>query len=151
MAKTVCSPLERLRIIAQTGVLEGGNRQTAKHIFKTEGLRGFWRGNLTDCIRSFPAKSILFASNDYWRATFHKSLNLKKNQRLPPSMSFLSGSLSGVVAVTCTYPLTLIRTRLISQTHHQHTTFFALAARTARKEGFLAFYKVTYLLTNTVL
>ena len=65
ISKTSVAPIERIKLLLQnqnemlkqgtinrpyTGIID-----CTVHTFKNEGLLPFWRGNLTDCIRHFPA------------------------------------------------------------------------------------------------
>ncbi len=56
VGRTVLAPLERLKldmvIHEKTGM-----RQTAAEIFRTEGTRGFWKGNIINCLRTSPHKA----------------------------------------------------------------------------------------------
>ena len=114
VAKTATSPLERIRVLAQTGNSRG-IIATAVSILETEGWKGFWRGNGTNCLRIFPAKGILFATNDFYKDLLRSSFKLK-DQRDPTSLSFFSGSFAGMTASVSTYPLDFARTRLAGVT-----------------------------------
>eukprot|EP00501_MAST-03F_sp_TOSAG23-6_P002292 GSMAST32.ASY1.ANO1.2393.1 assembled CDS len=94
-AKTIIAPLERARILAQTGGQVGGFRSSMIEIFKTEGVSGFWRGNGTNCLRVLPNKGFLFMANDCWKNAFRSALN---SSTLDIQYLFLSGSLAGMTA-----------------------------------------------------
>lgn len=108
ISKTSCSPLERVKILSQTGFSKSGAFTLGKDVFIKEGIFGFWRGNLVNCIRVFPNKGILFATNDIYKKLLVKKLDMDKSSKM---CGFLSGSLAGMTAVTFTYPLDVIRTR----------------------------------------
>lgn len=116
-SRTVTSPLERLKILLQTEgnvplQLPGGNGPGAystrgiwmnlKVMYLTEGWRGLFRGNGMNVLRIAPHSAIQFATFE-----FLSSLS-------PPTTStrLASGAAAGVMAVVCTYPLDLIRTRV---------------------------------------
>ena len=86
VAKTVTSPLERIRLLAQTGNSRGIS-STAISILESEGWRGFWRGNGTNCFRIFPAKGILFATNDFYKDLLRHSFKIE-GRADPTSLSF---------------------------------------------------------------
>lgn len=114
VAKTATSPLERIRVLAQTGAIEKGILHSAREIFESEGFRGYWRGNFTNCIRVFPAKGVLFATNDIYRGWLRSLLGISGPN--PTSLGFVSGSLAGITACVATYPLDFARTRLAGVT-----------------------------------
>jgi solute carrier family 25 phosphate transporter 23/24/25/41 len=114
VAKTATSPLERIRVLAQTGAVEKGILHSAREIFEAEGLRGYWRGNFTNCLRVFPAKGVLFATNDIYRGWLRSLLGITGSN--PTSLGFMSGSLAGITACVATYPLDFARTRLAGVT-----------------------------------
>ena len=114
VAKTATSPLERIRVLAQTGNSRGIS-STAISILESEGWRGFWRGNGTNCMRIFPANGILFATNDFYKDLLRHSFKIE-GQPDPTSLSFFSGSFAGMTASVTTYPLDFARTRLAGVT-----------------------------------
>jgi solute carrier family 25 phosphate transporter 23/24/25/41 len=72
-AKTCTAPLDRIKILAQAG--KGIDiRAIGREILQKEGVRGLWAGNVVNCIRIFPNKGILFASNGRcWPFSHHNA------------------------------------------------------------------------------
>lgn len=70
IAKTVTNPLERVKMLSQTGE-HGVNRPSILQIFRTvvqkEGVIGLWAGNGANLLRVFPAKAVVFSSNDSYK------------------------------------------------------------------------------------
>ena len=66
--KTVTAPLSRMTVLLQVGAVQqcptrGSMHSflhTANGILKKEGLRAFWKGNLTSVIHRFPYSAINF-------------------------------------------------------------------------------------------
>lgn len=66
--KTVTAPLSRLTVLLQVGAVQQCQQRgafqsllhTANNILKSEGLRAFWKGNLTSVIHRFPYSAINF-------------------------------------------------------------------------------------------
>eukprot|EP00945_MAST-04E_sp_MAST-4E-sp1_P006454 g6454.t1 len=114
VAKTATSPLERIRVLAQTGGGEKGIRATASAIMEAEGVKGFWRGNFTNCLRIFPAKGVLFACNDVYKDLLRQVFRFKGPD--PKILAFGSGACAGITACILTYPLDFARTRLAGVT-----------------------------------
>ena len=54
LAKTICAPLERVKIVLQTAKSNDGMLRTAQAIVRDQGTTALWRGNLTNCARYFP-------------------------------------------------------------------------------------------------
>lgn len=65
-AKTICSPLERAKLLSQTGAARGLSN-ILQTIIREEGVRAFWRGNAVNCLRVFPNKGILLGCNDMFK------------------------------------------------------------------------------------
>ena len=73
ISRTATSPLERLRIIQQTnsGNYKGlGNMASFKHMYTTEGFRGFFKGNGATVAKIAPFSAFEF----YFYEVFKGSL-----------------------------------------------------------------------------
>mmetsp|Transcript_4258 Transcript_4258/g.6347 ORF Transcript_4258/g.6347 Transcript_4258/m.6347 type:complete len:290 (+) Transcript_4258:23-892(+) len=140
IAKTAVAPVERIRILAQTGESRLGTMGTLTKIVKDEGFLGLWRGNVANCLRVFPAKAVLFYSNDMWKSKFKFILKAKD---LPPGVGFISGSLAGMTASFATYPLDFARTRLSGTfaSKFGEVGIWPVMFKTIQKEGITGLYK----------
>jgi solute carrier family 25 phosphate transporter 23/24/25/41 len=93
IAKTATNPLDRIRMLSQTGEhgianaavassssssssSSGSSRTVANKptivqlyasIIRNEGIVGLWAGNAANLLRVFPSKSIIFSTNDMYR------------------------------------------------------------------------------------
>ena len=85
------------------------NNHTTASVMKNEGILAFWKGNGANCVRIIPNKGILFMCNDIFISMFKK-----EHHELTLLDRLLSGSLSGAILVTATYPLDLTTCRLSS-------------------------------------
>lgn len=65
-SRTAVAPLERLKILLQVqnrhNVKYNGTVQGLKYIWKTEGFRGMFKGNGTNCARIIPNSAVKFFS-----------------------------------------------------------------------------------------
>lgn len=130
--------------------------QLYKSILQNEGILGLWAGNGANLLRVFPAKSIVFSSNDFYRGVAHNlyfgsddnntTQQQQRVQQLPWVLSFLSGGLAGMTASAATYPLDLARGRITGKLagpggkkHYKGIVNTVLT--TAREEGVRALYK----------
>ncbi|KAK6204854.1 mitochondrial ADP/ATP carrier protein [Scheffersomyces amazonensis] len=120
VSRTVVSPFERAKILLQ--VQGPGSNHAYQGMFPTifkmyreEGWRGLFRGNLLNCVRIFPYSAVQFAVFEKCKEIMlgqrpHTTHNLTSGERL------IGGSIAGVVSVAVTYPLDLIRARITIQT-----------------------------------
>lgn len=118
LAKTATSPLSRLTILLQTGgmagaTVDGSSYGLARHILRTEGVRGFFRGNAADILRQIPYAGLQFLTFETLKQKL-RAVSLLKNSDTGRKM--LAGGIAGGVSIVATYPLDLVRARLSVQT-----------------------------------
>ena len=113
-AKTAVAPLERVKILFQTGRLAagGGTGATLATIARTEGVRGLFRGNGASVLRIVPYAAIHFGAYEQYRAALAPHATLDAVGRVPAAVDLVAGAAAGATAVIATYPLDLARTRL---------------------------------------
>lgn len=147
LSRTAVAPLERLKILMQvqgneriyTGVWQG-----LLHMARTEGVRGMMKGNGTNCARIVPNSAVKFFTyeqlshgiSDYLRETTGSG-------QLNPGLRLMAGAGAGIIAMSATYPLDMVRGRLTVQEGRNvqyngmvHATRVIIA-----QEGPLALYK----------
>lgn len=143
VSKTVVAPFERVKIVCQTGE-SVGMIQTTKTIFVSEGLIGFWRGNLAACVRVMPHKAVLFGFSDVYKDLIRLVDGRGEDKKMLPAWgAFAAGSMSGFTASLLTYPLDLIRTRL-SGTIGKNVRYTGITQTfmlTLREEGSVALFR----------
>jgi solute carrier family 25 (mitochondrial phosphate transporter), member 23/24/25/41 len=147
-ARCLGAPLTRITILQQTQEFRNSNLplkqrisniEIVKQIFKTEGLRGFWRGNLTDLVRSIPQGGISYTSYEMFKRYF-----LTYDHSTHGTYSrMLAGGCAGLVNVFSTYPLEVVRTRLTVQSKGstEYSGIVGTIGTIYNKEGFKAFYR----------
>jgi len=154
VAKTITAPIERIKLVVQTqdanpkirsgevprykGIVDCGTR-----IYKEQGMRRFWDGNFTNCLRYFPTQAFNLAFKDSFKKMFPK---------YDPKTEFLhffganlvSGGLAAAGSLTIVYPLDYARTRLASDVGSGKKSFSGLGdciMKTMKGPGgFLALY-----------
>jgi hypothetical protein len=154
VAKTATNPLERIKMLKQTGehgaaahVVATSAAGTASHpgivaiyrnILQTEGIIGLWAGNGANLMRVFPSKAVVFSSNDVYRKWLTTSSSLD-----PTSASFLAGGMAGMTATATTYPLDLARGRISGKVavDKAYTSVYHTIRLTVRDEGIRGLYK----------
>ncbi|KAL8168143.1 hypothetical protein V2J09_009642 [Rumex salicifolius] len=132
ISRTVTSPLDVIKIRFQVQLepttswallnknLHGSSKytsmiQAAKDIFREEGLRGFWRGNVPALLMVVPYTSIQFTVLHKFKTYIAGSSKADDHIHLSPYLSYVSGALAGCTATIGSYPFDLIRTVLASQ------------------------------------
>jgi solute carrier family 25 (adenine nucleotide translocator) protein 4/5/6/31 len=124
VAKTATAPIERVKLLIQTQdanpkIISGevarytGIVDCFVRVSKEQGVKAFWRGNLTNIIRYFPTQAFNFAFKDTIKAMFPKA---DKNTEFLKffCINMASGGLAGAGSLMIVYPLDYARTRLAS-------------------------------------
>lgn len=85
-------------------------------MIKTEGLTGLFKGNNASIMRVFPYSAIEFYSLEFAKNILRKcNISTKNFIGL-----FLCGAFSGWAAVTATFPLDVVRTRIAVTTENSN-------------------------------
>lgn len=118
------------------------DRLYTQSIFQSEGVVGFWRGNLAACVRVVPHKAVLFGFSDVYKDAF-RGMASGGEGKLPVWGAFVAGSLSGFTASVLTYPLDLVRTRLSGHIGDKvkYSGIYDTFAVTTREEGVRALFR----------
>jgi solute carrier family 25 (adenine nucleotide translocator) protein 4/5/6/31 len=124
VAKTCTAPIERVKLIIQTQdanpkIISGevarynGIVDCFSRVASEQGIKAFWRGNLTNIIRYFPTQAFNFAFKDSIKAVFPKVD--KKTEGVKFFFTNLAaGGAAGAGSLMIVYPLDYARTRLAS-------------------------------------
>ena len=121
VSKTIASPIEviKSRLQLQQALLEkgtiknpyGGIIDCFKRLYQEEGMRAYYKGNLTNVLRYFPTQAFNFAFKDFFARKMSKGQgNADFWTRLTNSM--VSGSIAGASTQFFVYPLDYTRVRL---------------------------------------
>jgi len=141
LSKTLTAPLDRVKILMQT-FSAGGSTISGKggilgafvDIYKTEGIKAYWKGNIPQVVRVFPYSATqLFAYDTY------KTLFTDSEGKLPIVRRLVASASAGMTATFVTYPLDIIRLRLAVDP--TATSMGGVFAEIIKKEGPLGFYK----------
>ncbi|GHP01544.1 hypothetical protein PPROV_000030000 [Pycnococcus provasolii] len=151
VSRTAVAPLERLKILQQVegpGIANSPYATTwggLRHMWREEGLRGWLRGNGSNCIRIVPNSAIKFvfyeALTDAIRAGGHHSAS-GVGDELSPLQRLGAGAVAGVVGMSATYPLDMVRGRLtVEGTSGRYRSVAHATRLIIREEGVMALYK----------
>lgn len=119
VSRTAVAPLERLKILMQvqgndkvyTGVWQG-----TRHMWRQEGMRGLFKGNGLNCIRIFPNQAIKFMSYEQLsRRISHYLMDRGEDGTLTPLWRLGAGSVAGVIGMSATYWMDMVRGRISIQ------------------------------------
>ncbi|XP_014070653.1 graves disease carrier protein homolog [Salmo salar] len=141
-AKSTIAPLDRVKILLQAHsphYKDLGVVATLRAVPKKEGYLGLYKGNGAMMVRIFPYGAIQFMAFDKYKKILSQQLGISGHiHRL------MAGSMAGMTAVICTYPLDVIRARLAYQVkgHHRYTGIGNAFHTIYLKEGGIpGFYK----------
>ncbi|KAA3460104.1 mitochondrial adenine nucleotide transporter ADNT1-like isoform X1 [Gossypium australe] len=122
VSRSAVAPLERLKILLQVqnphGIKYSGTIQGLKYIWKTEGFRGMFKGNGTNCARIIPNSAVKFFS--YEEASkgilyLYRQQSGNEDAQLTPLLRLGAGACAGIIAMSATYPMDMVRGRLTVQ------------------------------------
>ncbi|XP_073143538.1 mitochondrial adenine nucleotide transporter ADNT1-like [Henckelia pumila] len=151
VSRTAVAPLERLKILLQVqnphNVKYCGTIQGLKYIWRTEGFRGMFKGNGTNCARIVPNSAVKFFS--YEQASkgilyLYRQQTGNEDAQLTPLLRLGAGACAGIIAMSATYPMDMVRGRITVQTEKspfQYRGMFHALSTVLREEGFRALYK----------
>jgi len=111
---------------------------------RTEGIRGCFKGNGANCVRIVPNSAVKFFTYehlsreivDHYRETTGKG-------EMTPILRLMAGAGAGIVAMSATYPLDMVRGRLTVQegTASQYKGIVHATQVIIQEEGARALYK----------
>ncbi|CAO2819179.1 unnamed protein product [Amaranthus hypochondriacus] len=151
VSRTAVAPLERLKILLQVqnphSIKYNGTIQGLKYIWKTEGFRGLFKGNGTNCARIVPNSAVKFFS--YEQASkgilwLYQQQPGNEDAVLSPVLRLGAGACAGIIAMSATYPMDMVRGRLTVQTAtspQQYRGIYHALTTVFREEGARALYK----------
>ncbi|EIE76032.1 hypothetical protein G6F46_004281 [Rhizopus delemar] len=123
---------------------------TAKSLYRANGLRGFWPGLTVSLLGVFPYQALDMGIYETLKVTYLQYMNAQKDENgksKPPNVLVLwaCGMVSGSIGASSVYPLNMIRTRLQAQgtpAHpYRYTSAWDAAKKTFHADGVRGFYK----------
>lgn len=107
--RTFVAPLERLKL---EYIVRGEQRhlfELVRSIAATQGLRGFWNGNLINILRTAPFKAVNFYAYDTYRKQL---LRFSGNDETTHYERFIAGAAAGMTASVLCLPLDTVSATL---------------------------------------
>ncbi|XP_066388587.1 probable mitochondrial adenine nucleotide transporter BTL3 [Miscanthus floridulus] len=138
VSRTVVAPLERLKL---EYIVRGEQRnlfELMHAIATTQGLKGFWKGNFVNILRTAPFKAVNFYAYDSYRKQL---LKWSGNEETTNFERFIAGAFAGVTATIMCIPMDTIRTRMVAPGGEALGGVIGVARHMIQTEGFFSLYK----------
>ncbi|KAJ1406858.1 Mitochondrial carrier protein [Sesbania bispinosa] len=138
VSRTCVAPLERLKL---EYIVRGEKRnifELIRTIATSQGLRGFWKGNLVNILRTAPFKAVNFCAYDTYRKQL---LRFSGNEETTNFERFIAGAAAGITATIICLPLDTIRTKLVAPGGEALGGVVGAFQYMIRTEGFFSLYK----------
>ncbi|XP_045803412.1 probable mitochondrial adenine nucleotide transporter BTL3 [Trifolium pratense] len=138
VSRTCVAPLERLKL---EYIVRGEKRnifELIKSIATSQGLRGFWKGNLLNVLRTAPFKAVNFSAYDTYRKQL---LRFSGNEETTNFERFIAGAAAGVTATIICLPLDTIRTKIVAHGGEAFGGVIGAFQYMIQTEGFFSLYK----------
>ncbi|CAM8985261.1 unnamed protein product [Rhodiola kirilowii] len=138
VSRTFVAPLERLKL---EYIVRGEQRnllELIKTIAATQGIQGFWKGNVVNILRTAPFKAINFYAYDVYRSQLMK---LSGNEEATNVERFVAGAAAGVTATLLCLPMDTIRTVMVAPGGEALGGVIGTFRHMVQTEGFFSLYK----------
>ncbi|KAG6547186.1 hypothetical protein Mapa_011438 [Marchantia paleacea] len=138
VSRTIVAPLERLKLEYLVRGAQGSVIMTVQTILMNEGIRGFWKGNGVNLLRTAPFKSVNFFCYDTYR---NQLLKWGDRSEVTNLERLLAGAAAGVTATILCFPLDTIRTTMVAPGGEVLGGMIGCFQHMIRTEGLLSLYK----------
>ncbi|KAI5669879.1 hypothetical protein M9H77_19732 [Catharanthus roseus] len=138
VSRTFVAPLERLKL---EYIVRGEQKnlfELIKTIAASQGLKGFWKGNFVNILRTAPFKSINFYAYDTYR---NQLLKLTGNKEATNFERFVAGAAAGITATLLCIPMDTIRTVMVAPGGEALGGLIGAFRHMIQTEGFFSLYK----------
>ncbi|KAG1334578.1 putative mitochondrial adenine nucleotide transporter BTL3 [Cocos nucifera] len=138
VSRTFVAPLERLKL---EYIVRGEQMNLFALIHKiatTQGLKGFWKGNFVNILRTAPFKAVNFYAYDTYRKQL---LRMSGNEETTNFERFLAGAAAGITATVLCLPMDTIRTKMVAPGGEALGGVIGVFCHMVQTEGFFSLYK----------
>lgn len=138
VSRTFVAPLERLKLEYMVRGEQSNLFELIKKISSTQGLKGFWRGNFVNILRTAPFKSVNFYAYDTYRKQL---LKISGNEETTNFERFIAGAAAGITATIMCIPMDTIRTKMVAPGGEALGGVIGAFRHMIHTEGFFSLYK----------
>lgn len=138
VSRTFVAPLERLKLEYMVRGEQKELFELIKTIAASQGLKGFWKGNFVNILRTAPFKAIHFYAYDTYRSQLMK---LTGNEETTNFERFVAGAASGITATLLCIPMDTIRTKMVAPGGEALGGVIGTFHHMIQTEGFFSLYK----------
>ncbi|XP_067876408.1 calcium-binding mitochondrial carrier protein SCaMC-2-like [Heterodontus francisci] len=139
VSRTVTAPFDRLRVLMQIYSTRQNKMKISsglKAMIKEGGFSSMWRGNLTNIIKIGPELAFKFMAYEELKGIISvESENLGIKERI------LAGSMAGAFSQTATYPVEMMKTRMMLRKTGEPRELYAHVRNIFVYEGISTFYR----------
>ncbi|PON47677.1 Mitochondrial carrier protein [Parasponia andersonii] len=138
VSRTFVAPLERLKL---EYIVRGEQKnlfELIKTIAASQGVKGFWKGNFVNVLRTAPFKAINFYAYDTYRNHLKK---ISGNEETTNFERFLAGAAAGITATILCIPMDTIRTKMVAPGGEALGGIIGTFRHMIHTEGFFSLYK----------
>ncbi|XP_076882219.1 putative mitochondrial adenine nucleotide transporter BTL3 [Bidens hawaiensis] len=138
VSRTFVAPLERLKLEYMVRGEQKNLFELIKYIASSQGLRGFWKGNFVNILRTAPFKALNFCAYDSYRKQL---MRFTGNQETTNFERLFAGAGAGMTASILCLPLDTIRTKLVAPGGESLGGVIGAFNHIVQTEGFFSLYK----------
>lgn len=139
ISRTFTAPLDRLKTLYQvnySGLAKPPSQiKGLIEIYRNDGFKGFFKGNLVNVLKASPDTSIKFACFELMKQLYLKNGKTNKNKEISPWLLFIFGSISGLFSAFCIYPLHVLRIRLAAAPSGKYIGIMDAVKKIGKEEG----------------
>ncbi|RDX66087.1 putative mitochondrial adenine nucleotide transporter BTL3, partial [Mucuna pruriens] len=138
VSRTFVAPLERLKLEYMVRGEQKNLYELIQTIAASQGLRGFWKGNFVNILRTAPFKAINFYAYDTYR---NKLTRMLGNEESTNFERFVAGAAAGITATLLCLPMDTIRTVMVAPGGEALGGVIGAFRHMIKTEGFFSLYK----------
>ncbi|ESW31653.1 hypothetical protein PHAVU_002G256400 [Phaseolus vulgaris] len=138
VSRTFVAPLERLKLEYIVRGEQKNLYELIQQIATSQGLKGFWKGNFVNILRTAPFKAINFYAYDTYKNKLTRMLGNEESTNIE---RFVAGAAAGITATLLCLPMDTIRTVMVAPGGEALGGVIGAFRHMIRTEGFFSLYK----------
>ncbi|PKA56753.1 putative mitochondrial adenine nucleotide transporter BTL3 [Apostasia shenzhenica] len=138
VSRTFVAPLERLKLEYMVRGEQRNLFELIKRIATAQGLKGFWKGNFVNILRTAPFKAVNFYAYDTYRKQL---LRFSGNEETTNFERFVAGAAAGITATIMCIPMDTIRTKIVAPGGEALGGVVGAFKHMVQTEGFFSLYR----------